>query len=119
MAARLPLKEDIPFEANLDKEYQTRYWLYVLDQKKEYGKLTNDILKAVFKMSLETACIGLKVANECEHVDIEIFQIVLDNLRSINSEENIDFLHRVILNYSLQILNKCLGLDEKIKAHYL
>ena len=36
-------------------------------------------------MSLETACIGLKVANECQQVDIEIFQIILNNLKNINS----------------------------------
>lgn len=70
-------------------------------------------------MSIETACIGLKVANECKEVDIEIFKIITDNLRGINSQEDIDFLHKVVLDYSLQIVDKCLGHDPKIKEYYL
>lgn len=44
---------------------------------------------------------------------------MLDNLKTINSQEDIDFLNKVVLDNSLQILNKSLGLDETIKQYYL
>lgn len=119
MAARLPLYQNFPYEADVNKEYLTRYWLYVIDDRKQYEKLTHEILKGVLKMSLETACMGLKVANECSSIDIEIFQIILENLQVINSEEEIDFLHKVVLDNSLQIVSKGLGHDQAIKDFYL
>ena len=70
-------------------------------------------------MSMETACISLKLANECKNIDIEIFKIIIDDLKKINSEEEIDFLNKVILDLSLQILDKGLSLDENIKKYYL
>lgn len=65
-------------------------------------------------MSVQTACIGLKVALECESIDVEIFKIISDNLKKSNSLENTNFFDKVILDYSLKNFSKFLIKDEKI-----
>lgn len=65
-------------------------------------------------MSVQTACIGLKVALECESIDVEIFKIISDNLKKSNSFENTNFFDKVILDYSLKNFSKFLIKDERI-----
>jgi hypothetical protein len=57
---------EFEYNLNLSKEYLTCYWLHVTTSKKQFTYITKEVLSAVLKMSIETACVGLKVAYECE-----------------------------------------------------
>ena len=47
LVARLPLYEEFPEEVDFEKEYLVRYWLYAVDDKKQYEKITKQLLKKV------------------------------------------------------------------------
>ena len=69
LIARLPICLDFNEEIFFEKEYLVRYWLYVVEEKKEFEKITKEILKKVLSMSVETVCIGLKLAQSCKEFD--------------------------------------------------
>lgn len=46
-----------------------RYWLYVVEQTKKYELINKNVLNKVLSMSVETVCIGLKIAQSCKEFD--------------------------------------------------
>lgn len=62
---------------------------------------------------------GLKLAQSCKEFDDEIFQVIIHNLKEINTKEDLNFHNKVILDNSLKILDICLANDETIKSHFI
>ena len=81
LIARLPLCPEFNEEISFEKEYLVRYWLYVVEERKEFEKITKDILKKVLSMSVETVCMGLKLAQSCKEFDEDIFGVIIHNLK--------------------------------------
>ena len=70
-------------------------------------------------MPIQTVCIGLKVALSCDLIDIKIFEIITENLKKANSQENMDFFNKVVLDYSLKIFSKFVIKEESIANYYI
>ena len=60
--------------------------MYVIDERKDYEKISKEVLKKILSMSVETACMGLKLAQSCKEFNEEIFEIIIHNLKEINSK---------------------------------
>lgn len=84
-----------------------------------FEKLTKEVLSSVLKMSKETICIALKVALKCESIDVDNFCVIIENLKSSNSLQHVDFFNKVILDYSLKIFTRFLIKDDKISEYYV
>lgn len=61
--SRLPLIRKPLDEFNIDQRYSFRYWLYLVEDSKQFNLVTKEILKKALESDIETACIGLKIAH--------------------------------------------------------
>ncbi len=68
--SRIPLIRKNLEEFNTDLRYSFRYWLYLVEDSKQYGLVTKEILRKALESDIETACIGLKIAHQCTEFDV-------------------------------------------------
>lgn len=82
---RLPLCEDTKCEFDLTNQYALRYWLYIVDKKQDYDKITHERLEQILDSDKETLAIGLKVASNIKGLDLPIFKRLIGQLTYTNS----------------------------------
>jgi hypothetical protein len=68
---------------------------------------------------IETVCIGLKVAIHSSHFDVGTFRKIISNLRKINTQTNLGFYSKVVLDNTLRILEWFIKNNPSIRSYYL
>jgi hypothetical protein len=121
IVSRLPLIRRPQSEFNISSKsvYAFRYWLYIIDDSKEYSLITRDILRRILDSDIETTCIGLKIAHECSEFDVEIFNMTLNNIKNISSLDELSFFNKVLLDNSLKLFQSCLSSNKEIRNVFI
>lgn len=117
--SRLPLIRKPLNDFNKDQRYSFRYWLYLVEDSKQYNLVTKEILRKALESDIETACIGLKIAHQCTEFDVEIFNLTFKNMKKILNQESLSFYNKVLLDNSLKLFDSCLKINKDIRNQFI